>query len=209
MSSDTIGLLAASVFLLIAVVGGGFTVKELSVPTVPTWARVVAGVLGVLFAVPFALNLVDSDDAGVLAAGTAGGSDEVIAPSVGGTVQIHQDSQPDTSPESISLVEVVATAPSGEPTVMDRVTVTFTFENAGDVPVTLDNTFVGARGPGDEWADFGEGHYGAVLQPGEQLTVTSGKIVDGPGIWTFWPCYQVGDGLCPDEWRAFEVAVAQ
>ena len=47
MSSDTIGLLAASVFLLIAVVGGGFTIKELSVPTVPTWARVVAGVLGV------------------------------------------------------------------------------------------------------------------------------------------------------------------
>lgn len=62
MTSDTVGLLAAVVFLLIAVVGGGFTVKELSVPVVPTWARIVAGLLGVLFAVPFVVGLVGFDD---------------------------------------------------------------------------------------------------------------------------------------------------
>lgn len=208
MSSDTVGLLAASVFLLIAVVGGGFTVKELSVPTVPTWARFVAGVLGVLFAVPFALDLVGSDDAGVVAAGTTGGSDQVIAPSAGGDVRIHHDTRADTSRESIRLVEVEATAPRMGPHVMDNLTVTFTIENAGDAPIDLESTYVAARAPGDRWSDFGEGNFGALLRPGERLTVSSVKTVDASGIWTFWPCYEVSGNSCPPEWRAFPVPVA-
>jgi PASTA domain len=34
-------------FLLIAIVGGGFTAKEITIPAVPKWARVIAGILGI------------------------------------------------------------------------------------------------------------------------------------------------------------------
>jgi hypothetical protein len=42
-----VGLTFGGLFLLIAVVGGGFTAKELTVPKVPTWARVVSAIVGV------------------------------------------------------------------------------------------------------------------------------------------------------------------
>ena len=50
---NTVELLAALLFLLIALVGGGFTIKELSMPSVPGWARIVAALLGVFFAAAF------------------------------------------------------------------------------------------------------------------------------------------------------------
>jgi hypothetical protein len=43
----TVGLMFGGLFLLIAIVGGGFTAKELTVPKVPGWARVVSGIVGV------------------------------------------------------------------------------------------------------------------------------------------------------------------
>ena len=42
-----VGLTFGGLFLLIAIVGGGFTAKELTVPKVPTWARAVSGIVGV------------------------------------------------------------------------------------------------------------------------------------------------------------------
>jgi hypothetical protein len=212
MTPETVGVFAAIVFLLIAVVGGGFTVRELSVPTVPTWGRFVAAVLGVLFAVPFAMSLTNTGDGDRATLVEFAGADEQTSdgPSPRGAAgQIYRDDQPETSPESLTLVEVEATAENAEPKVNDRITVTYSLENAGDAPFRLASTFVGARGPGDQWADFGEGNVGHVLQPGGRLTVQSSKIVDEPGMWTFWPCYTFGDeGFCPDEWKAFEVTVA-
>jgi len=49
VTPETIGLVAGVLFLLIAVVGGGFTVKELQIPRVPMPARVTSGVLGIAF----------------------------------------------------------------------------------------------------------------------------------------------------------------
>jgi hypothetical protein len=43
----TVGLMFGGLFLLIAIVGGGFTAKELTVPKVPGWARAVSGIVGV------------------------------------------------------------------------------------------------------------------------------------------------------------------
>jgi hypothetical protein len=41
-----IGLMFGGIFLLIAIVGGGFTAKELTVPKVPTWARAASFIVG-------------------------------------------------------------------------------------------------------------------------------------------------------------------
>src|SRR6266581_8606178 len=57
MSPQTLGLLGSVLFLLIAVVGGGFTAREVTIPKVPSWARVAAAIVGVLFSVPFFLSL--------------------------------------------------------------------------------------------------------------------------------------------------------
>jgi hypothetical protein len=46
--SGEIGLTFGAIFLLIAIIGGGFTAKEITVPKVPTWARLAAGIVGVL-----------------------------------------------------------------------------------------------------------------------------------------------------------------
>jgi len=213
MSSDAVGLLAASLFLLIAVVGGGFTIKELSIPTVPIWARFIAAMLGVLFAVPFVLNLTGSEsDVDRASVGApAGGQGPAAGAAAGGQVTIYADDQPETSPQSIRLLEVQATSDRREPTVSDRVTVTFSIENVAEVPFELGSTFVGARAPGDVWRDFGHGNVSQVLEPGEKLTVRSSIIVDAAGTWKFWPCFDFEhdgvDDYCPDEWKGFEVAV--
>jgi hypothetical protein len=45
----TVGLIAGALFLLISIAGGGFTIRELQVPVVPTWARLASAFVGVLF----------------------------------------------------------------------------------------------------------------------------------------------------------------
>lgn len=51
MAPEAIGLVAGTLFLLIAVIGGGFTVKEIEIPKVPVRARWGSAFLGVLFVV--------------------------------------------------------------------------------------------------------------------------------------------------------------
>jgi hypothetical protein len=212
MTSDTIGLLAAILFLLIAVVGGGFTIKELSIPKVPNVARLLAGLLGVLFAVPFVVSQA-TPNAGTEEPSTVrlSAAQPSGAPRADDQVTLWSDDQPDTSPESIQLIEVEATSGHSEPTVGDRITVTFSVQNVAETPFELAYTFIGARSPADEWRDFGEGNNSRVLQPGETLSVRSSLIPNEPGQWKFWPCYafkQNGDEhLCPDEWKAFSVDV--
>jgi PASTA domain len=54
-----VGLTFGGLFLLIAIVGGGFTAKELTVPKVPTWARAVSAIVGgFLLAGPYVYSLV-------------------------------------------------------------------------------------------------------------------------------------------------------
>lgn len=57
-----VGLTFGGIFLLIAIVGGGFTAKELAVPKVPTWARVASSIVGVcLLAGGFYSSIVPSN----------------------------------------------------------------------------------------------------------------------------------------------------
>jgi hypothetical protein len=55
---ETVALLGGLLFLLIAVVGGGFTVRDVTIPQVPKWARISSAALGVVFTLPFILMLV-------------------------------------------------------------------------------------------------------------------------------------------------------
>lgn len=107
MTSVTVSMLAAAVFLLIAVVGGGFTVKELSVPAVPTWGRIVAGLLGVLFAAPFVVGLFGFADDADEASDRPGAAGEVESTdSAGeGPVRFCCDGPSQTSTESIRVLE--------------------------------------------------------------------------------------------------------
>jgi hypothetical protein len=212
MTTDAIRLLAAVLFLLIAVVGGGFTIKELSIPKVPNAARIAAGLLGVLFAVPFVLGQTGPDattdrrsPVRLAAAGSSEG-----APDRGPFVLWDED-QPDTTADGVRLLELEATSPSAEPAVGDRITIAFSLENVGGTPLELASTFIGARSPDDAWRDFGEGNQARTLEPGASLTVRSSIIPNEPGTWRFWPCYTLMRGgeerFCPDEWRVFPVEV--
>ncbi|MCA1602850.1 MAG: hypothetical protein LC776_14870 [Acidobacteria bacterium] len=49
MAAETIALIAGAAFILIAIIGGGFTVKELTIPAVPWRGRLTSGIVGVLF----------------------------------------------------------------------------------------------------------------------------------------------------------------
>lgn len=214
MTSDTIGLLAAVLFLLIAVVGGGFTVKELTIPKVPSTARVLAGLLGVLFAVPFVLSQTGADgEAGDLSTVQLSAGHPSQDPQDGGQAALWADGPSDATQDSIQLLELEATSPHANPAIGDRITIAFTLKNAAQSARELASTFVGARDPADEWSDFGHDEQPRVLQPGETLSVRTSLIPDEAGTWRLWPCYAVqhdgGEQLCPDEWRAFEIDVLQ
>jgi len=51
MYPKTIELLAGILFLLIAIVGGGFVIKEIQIPRVPKWPRIISGFLGLIFCI--------------------------------------------------------------------------------------------------------------------------------------------------------------
>lgn len=57
MSTEVVALAAGILFVLVAIVGGGFAIREISVPTVPHWARVASAVFGILLLLPFLLTL--------------------------------------------------------------------------------------------------------------------------------------------------------
>jgi hypothetical protein len=53
MTPQTLELLSGIVFFFVAIVGGGFTVKEIEVPKVPTWGRCILATMGLLLIVVF------------------------------------------------------------------------------------------------------------------------------------------------------------
>lgn len=80
MSEVGVMLTFGAVLLLIALVGGGFGVKELTVPAVPTWARVACGIVGaplVGIAVYITLNTANARE---LAVGQSAKEERTTAP---------------------------------------------------------------------------------------------------------------------------------
>jgi hypothetical protein len=49
LTPQTFELLAGVIFLFVAVIGGGITAKEVTIPSVPMWGRCAAAVVGLAF----------------------------------------------------------------------------------------------------------------------------------------------------------------
>jgi len=202
MAAEQIVLLAGSLFILIAVVGGGFQIREINIPRVPAWARVISLILGLAFVGPYLYGRfvpAPEDTPGPVDAGT-------------GAI-IYSDTGPDYSRHDLELVRIVARSEHDPPRVGDRIAIEFGLQNVGDRMVTFSQTFVGARRPSEENRDFGYSHQGLSLEPNQSVTVKANMIVETAGTWTFWPCYILANGsedeesYCPTRWRAFPVRV--
>ena len=193
-------------FLLIAVVGGGFTAKEIMIPGVPGWGRIASLAVGVALVVPYFSEELRSDAAPLPEARIAASTDDSAA-AAGSTVHDARD-RTDVSRDGLEVSGLVATADASEPAVGDSIEVEFTLRNAGADAISLTDAFVGVRTPGDENGDFANADEPIVLQPGEPITVHGSRVLDADGLWTLFPCYQLATGrYCPDEWRAFQVLV--
>jgi hypothetical protein len=198
MDRETVALLGALLFLLLALVGGGFTIREIIMPSIPGWARVACLFVGAALLVPFVLDLrsAPSDSTGVDAPVGSGAS----APS--GEVVIREDAGSWESPQGIQVAGLLATGEQKTPSVGDQVTIQFSLQNVGSRPVTFQQTFVAVRDPANAWMDDGHENEGRVVDPGSVVEVSHSFVVSAPGTWSFWPCYTLESGEeCPDEWR--------
>jgi hypothetical protein len=207
MSEQSLTLVAGVLFLLIAVVGGGFTIERLQIPKVPGSARVASSVLGVLLIGLFVYSSIAGPvtlDAADTPTPTPSGS---VAPPAADDLTF-AESGPFRSSDGIEVSEIAVTGP--DPLVVDdRISMSYRLRNSGDSAVDLASTFIGVRfHPGDVNRDK-EVDPPTTLPPGAELAVTTTLVLDEAGTWTVWPCYILTDGTyCPDEWRAFSLPVA-
>jgi hypothetical protein len=205
-TSETIALVGGLLFLLIAIVGGGFSAKEVVIPRVPAWGRMASLLLGAALVLPYFLMPGDDDGPRTNVASAA-------APAVArvGESEIYSDAEGSTSPDGIEVSGLIATGVNRDPAAGDRVRIRFSLRNAGSEPADLTEAFVAARNPDGDNRDFASAAPDEKLAPGATLAISGSIAVDAPGVWQFFPCYSLGaeDGSCPDEWRAFEVAVRQ
>jgi TIR domain-containing protein len=124
--------------------------------------------------------------------------------------QVHSDETGEGSPAGIRFSNLVATADHNPLQPGDQLQVAFSLKNVGSKSVTFAETFVGARDPSDNNADFSGDNHGFVLTPGKVLNVSTSGVLDARGTWEFWPCYTLRIGSprqCPDEWGKFFVTV--
>lgn len=206
MAAEAIALIAGIAFILIAIIGGGFTVSQLTIPAVPWQGRLASGIIGGLFIVySVAVTLVP------LLPGepppNAGGP----PPSAGGEATIYTDDLPSVSNDNVRVSGLRAISEHDPPQVNDRIKIQFKLglRNGEVEPVALGYAFIGARDPANANKDFGEDGYEKILTPHESLDIESSILVTEEGVWSFWPCYAIGNTFCPDEWRAFQVAVVK
>lgn len=207
MTPEAVALLGGLLFLLIAIVGGGFTAREIIMPRVPLWARAASLIVGVALVVPYFAADPSPTPLGDAAAHTAPPRASA-APQEG---VVHEDSERDVSEDGIEVSGLRASGEHAKPAAGDRIKIQFSLRNVGSGAVTFDETFIGARNPGDDNKDFAHGNSGDLLAPGDAVKISGSIVVDARGIWQFFPCYILrtrGEGsYCPDEWRAFEVTV--
>jgi hypothetical protein len=209
VTTDTVSLVAASFFLLIAVVGGGFTAKELVIPEVPGWARIVSALLGVVFATPFIMKAFDNPTPQADRPASNEGSSEES--NVGEVILHSVKPRHAISSQGLRLVSLRATAPRKPPRVRDRITIRYTLANVGEKRFRLISTFVGARDAVKTNKDSDGSNTDVELRPNETLQAKEYIIADTSGRWKMWPCYAFKknneEAYCPDEWNAFLVEV--
>ena len=205
MDITTILLLAGIIFILIAIVGGGFEIKEIKIPTVAKWARIVSGILGLVFCGLFFIITVYPNV-----------TKSIEHHDNNKNIKIFEDKEPDVTSDNIKLIEILAKSPHSPPIVNDRLIIEFTLQNVGKNPIRILGTFVVARNPSGENKDFGDSNQNKTIQPQEIIKTKAYKIVDAPGTWQFGPCYGLDlpviheeENLCPSEWRRFPIQVVQ
>lgn len=197
---QTISLIVGAIFIAIALVGGGVTVKEVSVPPLPKAGRISAGVIGVIFICYGALvNYIP------ILSGEPGTPSPTGAPE---EILIYADGEISISRDKVRVAGLKAFSQHNPPHVNDRITIKFSLQNDTGQLLTLRTVFAGARDPANENKDFGEG-VDVTLAPSQGIGFKSSIIVTESGVWQFWPCYTIGDIYCPNEWRSFQVAVVE
>jgi hypothetical protein len=204
MSVEVLALGGGILFMLVAIVGGGFVIREIAMPRVPHWARVASGVVGLLLLLPFMLALLRGGESGD-ATPSANSSPQLPSPerTEGG---IEVDAKPAISGDRIELRGLAAAARTNPPQVGDTVTVSYSLTNVGEEDIQIGFTFVGGRNPADDRRDSEEMNQGRMLKPGETVQAEGRILLDGAGPWTLWPCYTLShDRYCPDKWKAFSV----
>jgi hypothetical protein len=196
MSSQTATLLAGVLFLLLAIIGGGFSAREFTFPSIPKWARVVSGILGLAFILLFILLTLSPTGS---------------APPSLGTKVIRSDTASDVTPQSIAFVKLEARAAHNPPLVNDVIQVKFSIRNAGNSPLKLDSgTFLSVRNPSGQNVFIPRQNADRTIQPNEVVETDASVVVSGPGAWELWPCYKLVDeqgGFCPSEWKSFIINV--
>jgi hypothetical protein len=197
MTSETATLFVGVLFLLIAIIGGGFSAKDVTIPSVPKWARIVSALLGSAFILLFAFSTYSSKLPNV----------------TGGTLIIYANSQPDVTPHNITFVQLEAKAPHNPPLVNDTITVKFILKYVGKTPIELDSgTFLSVRNPSGQNVFISRLNANRVIQPNETIETEMSVVVDSKGAWELNPCYKLKDegiagGFCPEGWRGFILTV--
>lgn len=206
MSVEVVALGGGILFLLVAIVGGGFAIREIAMPRVPTWARVASGVFGLLLLLPFMLTTLRVGVAGDTTAPPNSGLERQSPEQVKSGIEI--DAEPATSSDQIRLMGLTVSVRNNPPRVGDTITVNYSLTNVGEERVQMEYTFVGARNPTDDNRDSEDINEGRVLAPGETIQAEGRIFFDSAGTWILWPCYALpGDRFCPDQWKAFNVIV--
>ena len=123
LTVQVIAFIAGSVFILIAIIGGEFTVKELNVPTVSKAGRIVSGIVGVLFiSMSILMALIPSfpveSSPGERSANDSTPHREEV---------VYLDDTMVTSPSGIKVSRIRALSQNNPPQVNDRITITFHF----------------------------------------------------------------------------------
>jgi hypothetical protein len=199
MSPEVVALGGGILFLLVAIVGGGLVIRDLSLPKVPGWGRVTSGIFGLLLLMPFALNVFKvngTKDA------PSGGTERPPAS------DIEIDTRPSTTSDQITLTGLTASVRNRPPRTGDTMTVAYSLTNAGKEQVSLQYTFVGARNPAGGNKDSEDMNESRTIAPGETIQAEGTVFLDSAGTWTLWPCYhRQDDRFCPDRWKAFSVIV--
>src|SRR6266508_258344 len=113
MSVEVVALGGGIFFLVMAIVGGGFAIREISMPRVPSWARMASGVFGILLLLPFLLAMLRGVQ----------GSGPRTEPGVGGQPPPHGasgievDAEPEITGDQVRLTGLAALVRNDPPRV--------------------------------------------------------------------------------------------
>jgi hypothetical protein len=196
VTTDQLLLLAGVLFFLIAVVGGGFSIREIKLPRVPAWARAASAVLGLVFTGYYFWQELGRD------AGTG--------PSI-----IFENDVGEVSAHGLQARAIKVMTRKGEPKVGDPITIEFQLQYVGSAeePPRLVASYISSEDPDGDNRDFGWSRSDRDLNGGVLVSSKHVVALEKAGVWSLWPCYALRlpenpaeDVYCP-RWNVFQVFV--